>query len=371
MHDLFHVPEGGPYLLSHSVGCLPRTARAALDAAYLDPWQNTGGAAWEPWLETIERFRGGVARLLGTSADEVAPQESVSSALFSLLSGLRLENGRNYVVLSEQAFPTVGYVAQGLERLGFRTRLIPAGHSPGDARTWERHIDDEVAAVIAMHVHSNTGVTSPISEIAALARQRGAMTIVDAAQSAGILPVTPREWGADAVIGSSVKWLCGGPGAAWLWLRGELTSAIEPLDLGWFGHEDPFEFDIRRFRPAADARRFQGGSPSIAPFALATAGLDVIDRIGQEAILRHNRACIAAFAEAAGCDIDMTDRGGTLCLLFEDVAHLNAALGPDGFRYDVRGQCLRASFHAWNTPEEAEALGRTIAHAGLQFSLAG
>ena len=370
MIDLFHVPEGGPYLLSHSVGCLPRSARAALDEGYLAPWQDTGGAAWGPWLDTIERFRSAIGGLIGAEISEIAPQQSVSAALFSLLSGLRPAKGRNWIVMSEQAFPTVGYVAQGLERLGFETVLIPAAQSPGDAATWERHIDDRVAAVVAMHVHSNTGITSPIAEIAALARRHGALSIVDVAQSAGILPVSPRDWGVDAVIGSSVKWLCGGPGAAWLWLRSEVTAAIEPLDLGWFGHEDPFEFDIRSFRHAADASRFQGGSPSIAPFALAAAGIETLRAIGQDTVLRHNRTCIAAFEEAVNRPIDMHGRGGTLCLLFDDVETLREALAPGDFRYDVRGQCLRASFHAWNTVEEAWQLGQAIAEARLDFRLA-
>lgn len=370
MKDLFHVPPGGPYLLSHSVGCLPRSARNALEAGYLSPWETTGGAAWGPWLETIEGFRTALAGMIGADIAEVAPQQSVSSALFSLLSGLRPVDGRNRVLMSEQAFPTVGYVAQGLERLGFETRLIPAAQSPGDAETWERHLDADVAAVVTMHVHSNTGVTSPIPEIAAMARRHGALSIVDVAQSAGILPVTPREWGVDALVGSSVKWLCGGPGAAWLWLRHSLTPTIEPLDLGWFGHEDPYEFDIRAFRHAPDARRFQGGSPSIAPFALALAGIETLTGIGQPAILAHNRTCIAAFAAAVDRTIDMDGLGGTLCLEFEDVARLHETLAPRGFRYDVRGQCLRASFHAWNDPEEAILLGRTIAEAGLEFRVA-
>ncbi|WP_324699646.1 aminotransferase class V-fold PLP-dependent enzyme [Novosphingobium aerophilum] len=367
MRDLFHLPSGGPYLLSHSVGCLPRRARAALEAGYLEPWQQTGGAAWGPWLETIEGFRAALAALIGADTAEVAPQQSVSAALFSFLSGLRAVGGRNRILMSEQAFPTVGFVAAGLERLGFETAFIPAARSPGDAANWESHIDGSVAAVVAMHVHSNTGVVSPLAEIAALARHHGAISVVDAAQSAGILPITPREWGVDAVIGSSVKWLCGGPGAAWLWLRRELAGVIEPLDLGWFGHEDPYAFDIRHFRHAADARRFQGGSPSIAPFALARAGIETILEIGQDEILRGNRACIAAFAEAVGRPVDMTDRGGTLCLAFDDPAAIASALSAQGFHFDMRGKCLRASFHAWNSPEEAALLGRTIADTRLAF----
>lgn len=368
VRELFHLPEGGPYLLTHSVGCLPRSAMDALEARVLEPWRTAGGAAWSNWLENIENFRSATATLLGVDPATVAPQTSVSAALFTLLSGLKPQPGKGVVLLSEQAFPTIGFVLAPLARLGLTARFIPATEDPSDPATWERHFDGSVLAVIAMHVHSNTGLVSPVAEICALARQHGALSIVDLAQSAGILPITPHEWGADAMIGSCVKWLCGGPGAAYLQVRQELTPALEPLDVGWFGHDEPFAFDIRDFRYAPDARRFQGGTPSIAPFALAAEGIRAVLEIGQERILANNRACIAAFEQEAGQPLHWSGRSGTLCLACDDPQNAAAALSAAGFAHDFRGDILRASFHAWNTADEAGALARTLRQAGINFS---
>ncbi|TCM21675.1 kynureninase [Novosphingobium sp. PhB165] len=366
--DLFHLPEGGPYLLAHSVGCLPRSAGPALEAGMLAPWRTAGGDAWANWLDTIEGFRSAVATLLGVDAATVAPQTSVSAALFTLLSGLRPEPGKGVVLLSEQAFPTVGFVLAPLAGLGLTPRFILAHEDPSDPATWARHCDGSVAAIIAMHVHSNSGLVSPVTEIAALARKHGALSILDVAQSAGILPIAAREWGVDAMIGSCVKWLCGGPGAAYLHVRAERIPALEPLDVGWFAHETPFAFDIHDFRYASDARRFQGGTPSVAPFALAAEGIRTVLAIGQDALLANNRACIAAFEEEAGQSLDWSARGGTLCLTCDDPTVATQALRAAGFAHDFRGAILRASFHGWNRPEEARAFARTLCEAGVALT---
>lgn len=366
--DRFHLPEGGPYLLAHSVGCLPRSATDALAAGMLDPWRTAGGGAWPRWLETVERFRDAMATLLGVEAATVAPQTSVSAALFTLLSGLKPQPGKGVVLLSEQAFPTIGFVLAPLARLGLTARFIPAQEDPSDPATWERHFDGSVAAVIAMHVHSNTGLVSPVAEIAALARRHGALSVIDTAQSAGILPIDASGWQADALIGSCVKWLCGGPGAAYLQVREEAIPALEPLDVGWFAHQEPFAFDIHDFRYAADARRFQGGTPSIAPFALAAEGVRTVLEIGQAQILANNRACIAAFEEEARQSLDWSARSGTLCLVCGDPQAATAALAAAGFAHDFRGPILRASFHAWNAPEEARELARVLRQAGARFT---
>lgn len=369
LRDLFHVPaESGAYLLAHSVGCQPRAAAGALEANMLAPWRQAGGDAWPQWLDTIEGFRKAVATLLGVDPATVAPQKSVSAALFTLLSGLRLSPGKGVVLLSEQSFPTIGFVLAPLERLGITARFIPAHEDPSDPAVWERYCDGSVAAVIAMHVHSNTGLVAPLAEIAAMARRHGAVSIVDAAQSAGILPLSPAEWGVDAVIGSCVKWLCGGPGAGYLHVDETLVPALAPLDVGWFAHENPFAFDIRDFRYAHDARRFQGGTPSVAPFALAAEGIRTVLAIGQGRILANNRACIAAFEDESGQSLDWSGRGGTLCLTCDHPQALAEVLKAADYAHDFRGNVLRASFHAWNTPDEARTLARFIKQAEVRFT---
>lgn len=343
MSDLFEKPPGGPYLLSHSAGLLPTAARSDFVAGFFGPWQSQPGESWPQWLTAIDDFRVALADLLGGRMEDWCPQPNVSAALFALLSGLTVTPDRNAIVMSAQAFPSLGFVAQQAEWLGLRLRLFDG--DPADIATWEAALTPDVAVVVVMHVHSNTSIVSPVAEIAALARARGIFSLIDVAQSAGILPIDVAAWQADALIGSCLKWLCGGPGAGFLWCPHDL----KPLNVGWFSHENPFEFDIRDFRYASDARRFWGGTPSVAPYVLATTGIRTISEIGVETILRHNRALIAR--------IDPTDRsgkGGTLCHKPSDMEKTMAALTAAGCHFDRRGDLLRLSFHIYNTEQDAD-----------------
>jgi len=356
-HDLFEVPGPGPYLLSHSVGCLPRGSRERINSDLLDPWGAQGSDGWGAWLSAIGAFRGAVAELIGGQISEVCPQPSVSVALGTFLSSLKRERGRDVLLASAHAFPSIGFTMRQLGALGFRLELLPEDRNPVDPQTWADALGPHVAAVVPMHVHSNSGLVSPTAEIAALARAAGAISVVDACQAVGILPVIPRAWGVDALIGSSVKWLCGGPGAGFLWVRHELIEELEPVQVGWFSHADPFAFDIRDFRYADDARRFWGGTPAPAPCVLAASGIETVLGIGQGNILAANRALIAAASEAAGIDYVMADRGGTLCLTGADLDAAEAELRALGCRFDRRGQILRLSFHIWNDADQARAIG--------------
>lgn len=365
--DRYIVPAGGPYLLSHSVGCLPRAAHEAIKRDFLDPWANEGGGAWTAWLDDIDRFRNAVGRLIGADASAVCPRDSVTSALFTILAGLRPDGGRNVLLVSAQAFPSIGFAMGALGRLGFQLRLIDAASDPADPETWRGAITDEVAAIVFMHVHSNSGVASPVAAIAALAREQGAWSIVDVAQSAGILPIDVAAWGADAVIGSCVKWLGGGPGTGFLWVAPDRTAAIEPIDVGWFSHAEPFAFDIADFRYADDARRFWGGTPSIAPFVLATCGIENTLAIGVEQLFALNRRLIGIAESEAGATWPMEGHGGTLCLQTDDADVAWQALEEIGCRMDRRGSIIRLSFHAVHDDGEARAVGRALQGKGARL----
>ncbi len=353
----FETPLGGPYLLAHSVGLAPAGARPALAASILDPWTDKGDA-WPDWLAAVDRFRDAVAALTSTRRDDICPQANVSSGLFALLTGLPQHKRRNVIVASAHSFPTIGFVAGNLERLGLTLRLLPEDQPPGDTQTWADAMGDDVAAVVVMHVHSNTGVVAPVADICAMARARGIVSIVDVAQSAGILPLDPVAWQADAVVGSCLKWLCGGPGAGWLWADPQATRDFQPLSVGWFSHDNPFAFDIRDFRHAPDARKFWGGTPSVAAHALATAGAEGIVETGVETVLNHNRRLIARVTDAAPqwpAQLDRNGKGGTICLQAGEATDaIQARLTAAGCRFDRRGDTLRLSFHLWNTDEDAD-----------------
>lgn len=357
---LFHVPGPGPYALTHSAGCLPRTAVDALRSRYIEPWQQRGGDAWADWLDRIDDFRKALAAMLGGAAPDWCPQTNVSAALTRLLGALPpATSGRDVWLLHEDAFPSIGFVLRALQRHGHRLRLIPRDADPGLADTWTRASTADVRGVVLTHVHSNTGRTTPAPEVARHCREHGLLCIVDVAQSAGILPWSVESMQADAVIGSCIKWLCGGPGAGFLWLRPELCAQLEPTDVGWFSHANPFEFDIHHFEPAADARRFWGGTPDVAPFVLATQSLRELQGIGVPSILAHNRELIDVFRSALPLRwrpmVRTEGHGGTLCLpAGSEAASISERLRESAVRHDRRADTLRISFHLCNDAPDAE-----------------
>ncbi len=359
----FETPEGGPYLMAHSVGLLPEGARDVLASGVLDPWAHKG-EAWAEWLTAIDRFRDAIASLTGGKRADICPQANVSSGLFALLTGMPLEKGRNVILASALSFPSIGFAAGNLERLGLSLRLLPEDRSPADPQVWADAMTGDVAAVIVMHVHSNSGVVAPVADICAQAKARGVFAIVDVAQSSGVLAVDPAGWGAGAVIGSCLKWLCGGPGAGWLWADPAATRDFRPLHVGWFSHDNPFAFDIRDFRYAPDARKFWGATPTVAPFALATAGIEGVVKAGVDKVRAHNRHLIARVADAAPRwtdQLDRTGKGGTICLQAgTETDAIQARLIAADCRFDRRSDTLRLSFHLWNSEADADIVANCL-----------
>ncbi|MBO6504802.1 MAG: aminotransferase class V-fold PLP-dependent enzyme [Kordiimonadaceae bacterium] len=360
--DQFNVPAG-PYLLSHSVGCLPKGAESSLASGYVEPWANNGGDAWPTWLDTVEGFCTALGELMGSRGQDICPQTSVSAAFTAYLTSLP-ERGRSKIVMHENAFPTMGFVVKGLKKMGLELVLIEG--DADDPGLWQRHLDQTVQTCLITHVHSNTGVVSPVKEIADLCQKHDVFSAVDVAQSIGIKPVEPNAWGVDALFGSCVKWLCGGPGAGYMWVRPGHAELLEATAIGWFSHENPFEFDIRHFRAASGARKFWGGTPSVAPYALANGSLKALSKIGFSHIREHNlrlkTVALSGF-ETAGLTMRPAGQsGGTLCLNLtaSQADGMASKLTDENCRFDRRGNSLRLSFHIYNTQAEAKLVNNIL-----------
>jgi kynureninase len=356
--DQFQVPGPGAYALTHSVGCLPKRCAGALQANFLQPWQMLGGDAWPAWLAAIEGFRASLADLLGGSPADYCPQANLSSGLAKLLPALRRSKQRTVLLAAEDSFPSLAFVLERAGRHGFNVRLMPRARDPSELTSWADALSSDVALALVTHVHSNSGAVAPAAKIAALCRDRGIFSVLDVAQSAGILPVSIPGLGADVVLGSCIKWLCGGPGAGFLWIDPALIQRLEPPDVGWFSHADPFEFDVHSFEYAPDARRFWGGTPSVLPYTIAAESIRVLTDIGVAAVRSHNLELMNIFrtelpaAWRAGIALERI--GGTLCLpLGEARPRVARALAANGVRVDYRGPVVRLSFHIYNTAAEA------------------
>ncbi len=358
--DDFVLPDG-TYLLSHSVGCLPRAARAAADH-FFELWATQGGDAWDGWLASVGDFRRSVATLLNGEAADVCPQSNISSALAKILSSLPRREGRSKLLLSELDFPSAGFALAQAERAGYSVEFIPADADTSSLECWERHITPDTQLVLITHVLYGNSRLNPVAEVVRRAQRQEVFTLVDVAQSAGVVPTDVREWGADFVVGSSVKWLCGGPGAGFLWANPAGVERFAPSDVGWFSHEDPFEFRIRDFRYAPDARRFWGGTPSVMPYVVARAGIDLVNRVGVEKVREHNRALTERLVRAAlerGLTVrtpqDPERRGGTVCVAFADPQRVCQRLKEEGVFVDARpAYGVRFSPHIYNDAEDIE-----------------
>jgi len=355
-----------PYFLSHSIGLTPKNTTERMNELFFDPWQTGNGKAWDNWLATVDQFKSLIGTIINANADEVCPQSNISSALTKVLFSLQPNPKKNKILLSEVDFPTIGFVLQQAQKLGLQLKFLPKSAALTDPDVWKAAITDDIHLVHITHVFSNVGMRTPVKEIVKIAKNAGAYTIVDAAQSIGAIPVDTQKWNADFILGTGVKYLCGGPGSAFLWANPEVLPKTEPADTGWFSHKSPFEFNIHNFEMVDNASRFLGGSPSIAPLAFAIAGLEMISTIGVKAIEKHNQALIDLILqsipnEALRSHNIKGERGSHIMFEPQDRKIARDKLREAGCACDERKGGFRVSVHGYTNKKDVGILTDVMA----------
>jgi len=352
---------GPGYLLNHSVGRPLKSTEQALKQAFFAPWQESGREPWGQWLGVIDNFTAALASLFNGQPQDFCPQVNLSSALSKIVMSLgRLtRDGGAVVLMSEIDFPSMGFALKKALPASCELRFIPKSLDVTDPNVWSAHICDDVDLVFVSHAYSNTGQQAPLAQIIPFARERGCLSLVDVAQSAGILPLDLAKLQPDFMIGSSVKWLCSGPGAAYLWINPAILPECQPQDVGWFSHENPFEFDIHDFRYHPTALRFWGGTPSIAPYAIAAHSIQYFANIGSQVMREHNLQLMEPVVQTLDDELvsprEVDKRSGTLILQFgERQPHIMAALAEANISVDARSLGIRVSPHIYN--DEADIL---------------
>ena len=358
----FPVFEQRVYINSCSQGALSDSVRAAY-AQYLDDWDEHG-APWEYWVGRLEAVRAAVASLVNADEDEIAVTTSVSAGVSALASGLRFDEGRDTVVVSDFEFPTIGQIWHAQERRGVRVVHVPAeadGTIP--LERFAEAIDERTALVATTHVCFRNGGRLDVEGVAQLAHKRGALVLVDAYQTVGSLPIDVRALGCDFLTGGVLKYLLGSAGLAFLYCRRELVETIEPTATGWFADRDIFEMDIHDYSPAPNARRFEAGTPPVPSTYAAIAGIELMQEIGiaeTEAHVRELNGLLHDGLDELGATVVTpreSERSGALvCIRSTDVNALVAALADDGIVTSSRDDNLRVSAHCYNTAGDVRAV---------------
>ena len=365
----FPILDTCTYLVSHSLGAMPRRAAAYLQQ-FADEWTSRGVRAWhEGWWEIGTTTGNLLAPILGVRTGTISMHQNVSTAQAIVASCHRFDGPRRRIVLADLDFPTNMYVFEGFRRYGAEVEYV--GSDDGITTStdrWLDAIDDRTTLVSLSLVLFKSAAVQNAAAVVEKAHRVGARVVLDVYQAAGTLPMTLEALGVDFAVGGSVKWLCGGPGAAYLYVRPDLARDIAPAITGWAAHAAPFEFEPGPSRLAGAPERFQTGTPNVPALYSCRAGYEIVREIGVDPIraksLKLTRRVIDQ-ARAAGLGINTpegdAERGGTVIIDAPGGAAVADALIARGVIVDYRpGAGIRIAPHFYNTVEEVDHAMRVL-----------
>jgi kynureninase len=348
----FPILEHTTYLVSHSLGAMPRRAADRL-AEYARMWAERGIRSWaEGWWAAPWTVGDQVGRIIGAPPGATVMHQNVSIAEAVALSCFRpVDPSRNRVVYERGNFPSVRYLYQAQPELEV---LV----CEDDAEILEL-IDERTLLVPMSHVLFKAAEIQDVEPIVRRAHEAGAIVILDCYQSAGIVPLDVTALGVDFAVGGSVKWLCGGPGNAWLYVRPDLAETLEPTFTGWQAHARPFAFE-ENLEYAPGAARFLTGTPNPSAHYAATAGYDLVEEIGIARIREHSlrqTQLLLDLADELGFEVtsprDAARRGGTVVVAVPEFAAVHAELEERGVLCDFRPDAgIRLGPHFYTSDDE-------------------
>jgi kynureninase len=351
--DRFPILESTTYLINHSLGAMPAEAERRL-ATFAREWATRGARAWgEGWWHSAIGVGDLVGSIIGAPPGSTVMHQNVTVAEAIVLSCFDLEPPRNRIVFEEGLFPSVRYVQQAWSRFGAEVVVCEDAEAVIDA------IDERTLLVPVSHVLYKSGEIQPVERIVARAHGAGAYVCLDAYQSAGAVPLDVTALGVEFCVGGSVKWLCGGPGAGWLYVRPDLAERLEPAFAGWQGHARPFAFETE-MEPAPGAARFLTGTPNVPANYAASAGFELIAEIGVDRIRANSMrqtALLVDLVDAAGFELtsprDPAIRGGSVVFHVPEFQAVHTELAARDIICDYRPDAgLRFGPHYFTTDDE-------------------
>jgi kynureninase len=351
--DRFPILAHTTYLINHSLGAMPAAAETRV-AEYARMWKERGIRSWgEGWWDMPLTVGDQIGRIVGAPAGTTTMHQNVTIAEAIVLSCYRFEGERRRIVYEEGNFPSVRYLYQAQADRGAEIVVVPEGESVADA------IDERTLLVPVTHVLFKTGEIQDVEAIVRRAHDVGAHVVLDAYQSAGTVPLDVSGLRVDFAVGGSVKWLCGGPGAGWLYVRPDLAERLEPALTGWQAHARPFGFEPE-MDYAPGTARFLTGTPNVPALYAATAGYDLIEEVGVDRIRAHSMhqtALLVELLDGAGFELtgplDPDLRGGTVTVRTPGFEAVHGELAAREILCDSRPDSgLRLGPHFFTTDDE-------------------
>ncbi|MCK6577644.1 MAG: aminotransferase class V-fold PLP-dependent enzyme [Anaerolineae bacterium] len=365
------------YLISNSLGAMPRAVYESLHE-YADAWATLGVRVWgtshannPTWWELKRAVGDKIAPLMGAAAGTVLMQENASIANSILISALDFSDSRrDKVVVCDQDFPSDVYSVSRMLPPHMRLEVVRSRDGIGiETDDLLAAIDERTRLVSLSHVLFRSAYVMPAAEIVQKAHQVGAQVLLNGYHSVGVIPVDVAALNVDFYVGGTLKWLCGGPGGVFMYVRPDLLPTLTPKMTGWFAHQRPFAFDLEQFDLRDDAYRLANGTPAIPALYAVQPGVEIISQVGVEAIraksLRQTRLLIA-LAAAAGYTVHSPRqderRAGTVTVNMPEAYAVSRALLARQFVIDYReGAGIRIAPHFYTTDAEIHAVLAAIA----------
>ena len=348
--DRFPILEHTTYLINHSLGAMPAGVEERM-REYAHTWAERGIRAWgEGWWTLPLEVGDQIGRIIGAPPGTVCMHQNVSVAESVVLSCFQEPRERNRIVYEHENFPSVRYVYQARRDL----EVVATDDVVAD-------IDERTLLVPVQHVLFKSGEIQDVESIVRGAHEAGAYVVLDAYQSAGTVPLDVTALGVDFAVGGSVKWLCGGPGAGWLYVRPDLIDRLEPSVTGWQAHARPFAFEPE-LEYAEGIARFLTGTPNVPALYACTPGYDLIEELGVERIransLRQTQLLIDG-AQSRGFEVrsprEPERRGGTVTVNVPDFEAVHKELSERQILCDFRPDAgIRLGPHYYTSDDELE-----------------
>jgi len=351
------------YLISNSLGAMPRSVYGKLQA-YADSWAERGVRAWEEgWWEMAVGVGDKVAPLIGAKAGEISLHQNVTQTQAVITSCFDFRGSRNKVVMTELEFPSIQYFYHEQTRHSARVEVVPTVDPVRfDLDAFLAAIDETTLLVPISLVLFRSSFIVNAKAIVEKAHRVGARVILDVFQGTGTIPFDVLELGVDFAVGGVLKWLCGGPGVAYLYVREDLRTALRPALTGWIAHQRPFAFETGAIERRNDSFRYLNGTPHIPALYACQPGLEILNQVGIEAIRKKSVEMTSRLMEGAtqrgwgvNTPANPVERAGTVSVDCPHAAEVCRELLAREILVDFRPNAgIRISPHFYNTFEECD-----------------